>query len=112
MKIFVALLSMFLFSVIVSAQTKTDLQKLVETEIAFAVTAEAKGTKAAFLEFLSDEAVIFRPSEINGKSFWKSQPESSALLVWKPSWADVSSDGKLGYTTGGWEFLPKGKTDK
>jgi len=112
MKILVALLSTFLFSVNIFAQTKTDLQKLVETEIAFAVAAEAKGTKAAFLEFLTDEAVIFQPSETNGKMFWKNQPESPALLAWKPSWADISSDGKLGYTTGGWEFRPKGKADK
>ena len=112
MKIFAAFLSMFLFSVTISAQAKTDLQKLVETEIAFAQTAEAKGTKSAFLEFLSDDAVIFRPAEINGKAFWKNQPESPVLLAWKPSWADVSSDGKIGYTTGGWELLPKGKTDK
>lgn len=102
----------FLFSVNSFTQTKTELRKLVETEIAFADAAESKGTKAAFLEYLSDEAIIFRPSETNGKTFWKTQPESSALLAWRPSWADVSSDGNLGYTTGGWEFYPKGKSDK
>lgn len=92
-------------------QTKTDLQKLVETEIAFAKTAESKGTKAAFLEYLSDDAVIFRPEARNGKEFWQPQAETSALLSWSPAWADVSSDGKLGYTTGGWEYRPKGKTN-
>jgi ketosteroid isomerase-like protein len=112
MKTFISLFLVFLYCINTYAQTKTNLQKLVETEIAFARAAETKGTKAAFLEFLSDEAVVFRPSEINGKLFWKNQPESVALLVWKPLWADVSSDGKLGYTTGGWELLPKGKTDK
>ena len=109
MKSFFTLFLTFLISITVFGQTKTNLQKLVETEIAFAQTAEAKGTKTAFLEFLSDEAIIFRPSETNGKTFWKTQPESSALLVWRPSWADISSDGNLGYTTGGWELRPKGK---
>ena len=94
------------------AQSKADLQKLVETEIAFAKTAEMKGTKAAFLEFLADEGIIFQPTEINGKQFWNARPDSPALLSWRPNWADISSDGKLGYTTGGWEYRVNGKTDE
>jgi ketosteroid isomerase-like protein len=94
----------------VFAQSKTDLQKLVETEMAFAAAAEAKGTKAAFLEYLSDDGIIFQPVAKNGKAAWQLRPESPALLAWRPAWADVSSDGRLGYTTGGWEFRPDGKT--
>jgi ketosteroid isomerase-like protein len=111
MKMLAALLT-FLFCVSAFAQTKIDLQKLVETEMAFARAAEAKGTKAAFLEFLADDAVIFVPAETNGKFFWKNNAESPALLAWSPVWADVSSDGNLGYTTGGWESRPKGKADQ
>ncbi|MCU1289100.1 MAG: hypothetical protein JWN60_1329 [Acidobacteria bacterium] len=112
MKPLAALIVAFVVFVHVNAQTKTDLQKLVETEIAFAKAAEAKGTKAAFLEFLSDEGVIFQPTEMNGKSYWKNQPESAALLSWRPTRADISSDGNLGYTTGGWELRPNGKIGK
>ncbi len=93
------------------AQPKADLQKLVETEISFAKTSETKGTKAAFLEFLDDDGIIFQPTEINGKASWMARPDSPSLLSWRPNWADISSDGNLGYTTGGWEFRPKGKTD-
>lgn len=95
-----------------NAPVKNDLQKLVETEKAFAKTAADKNTKAAFLEFLADDGIVFNPTEANGKLVWKARPESPALLAWNPAWADISSDGKLGYTTGGWEFRPKGKTDK
>ena len=95
-----------------NAPTKNDLQKLVETEQTFAKTAADKNTKAAFLEFLADDGIVFNPTEANGKLVWKARPESPALLAWNPAWADISSDGKLGYTTGGWEFRPKGKTDK
>lgn len=95
-----------------SAPVNSDLQKLVETEQQFARTAAEKGTKAAFLEFLADDGVIFNPTEMNGKLIWKNRPESPALLSWNPAWADISSDGKFGYTTGGWEFRPKGKTDQ
>ncbi len=91
---------------------KTDLQNLVETEKSFAQTAAEKGTKTAFLTFLADDGIIFNPTETNGKLVWKARPESPALLAWNPVWADLSSDGKLGYTTGGWEFRPKGKTDQ
>ncbi len=94
------------------AQSKGDLQKLVETEISFAKTSETKGTKAAFLEFLADDGIIFNPTEINAKAVWKERPDSPALLSWRPNWADISSDGNLGYTTGGWEFSPNGKTDE
>lgn len=110
-KMFILLLTMF-GAIGVSAQTKTDLQKLAETEKLFAKTAEEKGTRTAFLEFLTDDAIIFSPAEANGKLVWKLRPESSALFARNPVWADVSADGKLGYTTGGWELRPKGKTDK
>ncbi len=91
---------------------KTDLQKLVETEQFFAITAAEKGTKTAFLTFLADDGIVFNPTETNGKLVWKARPESPALLAWNPAWADISSDGKLGYTTGGWEYRPKGKADQ
>jgi ketosteroid isomerase-like protein len=86
------------------------LQKLVATEQAFSKASETKGTKNAFLEFLADDAITFNPTETNGKLFWQNRPESPAWLNWSPAWADVSSDGSFGYTTGGWSFHPKGKT--
>lgn len=95
-----------------SVVTTSDLQKLVATEKEFAAFAAEKGTKAAFLNFLADDGIVFNPTEVNGKLSWKGRPESPALLAWNPVWADISNDGKFGYTTGGWEYRPKGKTDK
>lgn len=89
-------------------RSENTLQMLVETEKAFAKTAGQKGTKAAFLEFLADDGVTFNPTETNGKLFWQNRPESVSWLNWSPDWADVSSDGSFGYTTGGWSFHPKG----
>lgn len=109
---FFSFIFVFLFAINASAQSKADLQRVVETEIAFAKAAEMKGTKAAFLEFLADDGIIFRPTGINGKQFWNARADSPALLSWRPNWADISSDGKLGYTTGGWEFRATGKTDE
>lgn len=91
---------------------RPNVKRLVATEMSFARTAALRGTKAAFLTFLDDNGVVFNPTEVNGKLSWKRRPESPALLSWHPAWADLSSDGSLGYTTGGWEYRPKGKTDK
>ncbi|MEZ5344915.1 MAG: hypothetical protein R2681_05085 [Pyrinomonadaceae bacterium] len=92
-------------------QNRSDLEKLVETEKAFAQTARDKTVKQAFLEFLSDDAIVFEPSAVNAKKVWSARPESSALLQWNPVWADISRDDKIGYTTGDWSFHPKGKDD-
>lgn len=110
MKILAPFLLVLLLAQISLAQTGNSLNKLVETEKTFAEFAEQKGVKAAFLEFLTDDAIVFQPTETNAKLFWQNQPESTTLLAWSPAWADVSSDGNLGYTTGGWTLYPKGKT--
>lgn len=95
----------------VCAQSKTDLEKIVETEKAFAKFAAEKGIKPAFLEFLADDGIMFLPAATNGKESWRARPESPALLSWYPVYADVSSNGVLGYTTGPGEYRPQGKSD-
>ncbi|HMJ09077.1 MAG TPA: hypothetical protein VK468_08730 [Pyrinomonadaceae bacterium] len=83
---------------------QTDLQKLVETEKAFAAMAAEKGIKQAFLANMSGDAVIFQPDKVNGIQYWTARGESKGSLVWTPNYADVSSNGIIGYTTGNWEF--------
>ncbi|MDQ6788815.1 MAG: nuclear transport factor 2 family protein, partial [Acidobacteriota bacterium] len=90
---------------------QSDLNKIVETEKSFAQDAAEKGIRSAFLEFLADDGLVFNPNPTNGKEFWRSRPESIALLSWNPTFADISSNGILGYTTGDYEYRPKGKTD-
>lgn len=103
------------FSVVVFAsvsafsQKMTDLEKLVDTERAFARAAAEKSTKEAFLEFLADDSIVFEPTAVNGIEVWKKRPPSVGLLSWEPVWADINADGDLGYTTGPWQFWPKGK---
>jgi ketosteroid isomerase-like protein len=107
---FYFLLFTFAFASFASAQT--DLENLVRTEKLFAEFTAEKGMKQGFLEFLANDGIIFQPTATNGKEVWKAKPDSPALLAWNPTFADISSDGKLGYTTGDWEFRPKGKDDK
>ncbi|CAN5584675.1 hypothetical protein BH10ACI2_BH10ACI2_24860 [soil metagenome] len=109
MKLFVTLFALALAAVQVSAQT--DLQRLVDTEHAFAQTAAEKGTRVAFLANMADDGLVFTPDKVNGKEYWTARKEGTSLLSWAPNYADVSSNGLLGYTTGNWEFRAKGKDD-
>ena len=90
---------------------QSDLEKLVATERAFAKTALDKGTRSAFLEFMSGDAVVFGPDRTLARPFWTARQESPAALVWAPNFADISSNGILGYTTGNWEYRAKGRDD-
>ena len=112
MKIIFCILIMFMSSLAIFSQVNADLEKLVETEKAFAKTALDESVKQAFLKFLADDGVLFQPAAVNGKKAWQKRPESPALLAWNPVWADISANGEIGYTTGDWDFRPKGKDDE
>jgi len=109
MKYFALTLIFALLSASAFSQKMTDLDKLVATERAFAKAAAETSTKEAFLKFLADDAIVFEPTAVNGKEVWNKRPPSVGLLSWEPVWADISADGTIGYTTGPWEFRPKGK---
>ena len=110
MKIFYLTALILCFSFTVSSQS--DLDKLAATERSFAKTALDKGTRSAFLEFMSGDAIVFVPERTVAKPYWTGRPESQGALIWAPNFGDVSSNGILGYTTGNWEFRAKGKSDE
>src|SRR5437868_10756079 len=109
MKVLFTLILLLLTYAVGSAQG--DLQKLVDTEHEFARAAAEKGTKTAFLAYLTDDAVVFVPDQTNGKAFWTARGDTSSLLSWAPNYADISANGIMGYTTGNWEFRANGKGD-
>ena len=88
------------------------VDQLFAAERAFAEAAAVNEVRAAFLSVLADDAVIFRPEAVNGREYWSSREAASpARLIRRPSFADISSNGMLGYTTGAVEFHPKGGPD-
>jgi ketosteroid isomerase-like protein len=105
-------LVVFLAGTLLNSQDTDDLNKLVQTEKAFARLAASKSVKQAFLEVFADQGVVFQPAAVNAKKFWGERPESPALLAWSPVWADISSTGNLGYTTGDWDYRPQGIDDQ
>ena len=73
---------------------------MVATERKFYQTGQEKGTRAAFLEFLADDAIVFRPGPVNGKEIWTERAETGLDLVWEPTFAAISRSADFGYDTG------------
>ena len=80
------------------------LTAIVEAERAFNRAAAEQGTKEAFLAFMEEEAILFRPQPVPGKKWMLERPAPAGTLSWRPIFADVSAAGDLGYTTGPYEF--------
>lgn len=94
-----------LFSQAPSVQTIDGAQR------AFELAISEKGAKDAFLEFLSDDSIVFQPEATNGKEFWRSYVDDRpGRLIRRAEFSDNSSNGIIGYTTGNWEWTPKGST--
>ena len=101
---------MALLSTFAPAQSSGN-ESVREAQIAFQRTLGQKGQKAAFLEVLADDAVIFQPDAVNGKQYWsamKAEPEGR--LRREMLYMDLASNGQMGYSTGKWDWTPKGKT--
>lgn len=82
----------------------SDLAAMVAAEYAFSNLSVQKGIREAFLIYLSDDAILFRPQPVTGKQLHQQRPASPAGLVWWPIFADISRAGDMGCSTGPWEF--------
>ncbi|HEY0430602.1 MAG TPA: DUF4440 domain-containing protein [Pyrinomonadaceae bacterium] len=93
----------------VSPVKKSPLQSMIETEFAFAKMSLDQGTRPAFMAFIADDGVLFRPRAVKGKQWMTEHPvpppsDKRALLSWYPAVAEIALAGDMGYTTGPWEF--------
>jgi ketosteroid isomerase-like protein len=86
------------------------LQTLVESERAFARASVEKGMRDAFLQFLAEDGVIFRPLPVLGKPWFEARPPAPGRLIWEPVYGDIARSADLGFTTGPWEFRPDDTT--
>ncbi|MGD9628016.1 MAG: nuclear transport factor 2 family protein [Pyrinomonadaceae bacterium] len=91
-----------------SAIGQSDLQSMVDADRSLASRAVETGARSAYLEYLADDGVIFRPDAVRGKEYWNLHPsEPAEILKRKMEFADISASGLLGYTTGVWETEPR-----
>lgn len=87
--------------VVALAETPADaLRAMVEAEKKFYETGQEKGTRAAFLEFLAEDGIIFRPGPLNGRESWTKRTETGFDLVWEPTFAAIARSADFGYDTG------------
>jgi ketosteroid isomerase-like protein len=110
-----AILALIL-SVAAIAQAQTPLQEMVKTEQAFSKMAEEKNAHDAFLAFIADDGLLFRPGAVNGKKWLLEHPappsDKKPLLAWQPAFAGMAASGDMGFTTGPWEFKADVKDEK
>jgi ketosteroid isomerase-like protein len=93
-----------------TAQAQTPLQEMVLTEQAFSRMAAEKNTRDAFMAYIADDGLLFRPEAVNGKKWMLEHPvppsDKRPLLAWQPAFAGMAAAGDLGFTTGPWESKP------
>ena len=103
-------LVLLILSIVSIAQGQTPLQDMVKTEQAFSKMAEEKTAREAFMAFIADDGLLFRPGAVNGKKWMIEHPvppsDKKPLLAWQPSFAGMSASGDMGFTTGPWESKP------
>lgn len=103
---FAVLLIVICFAMVANGQSA--LQEMVKTEQAFSKMAEEKNARDAFMAFIADDGLLFRPGAVNGKKWMLEHPvppsDKKPLLAWQPNFAGMSASGEMGFTTGPWEF--------
>jgi ketosteroid isomerase-like protein len=80
------------------------IETLIEAERAFSARSVAQGMRPAFLAYLADDGVIFRPGPINGVQSWRTRQDVPGVLEWAPEFVELSGAGDLGFSTGPWVY--------
>ncbi|HXA38961.1 MAG TPA: nuclear transport factor 2 family protein [Phenylobacterium sp.] len=83
-----------------------DPAPVIAAEHAFAARAAEIGVAPSFLEFMTDEAIVFSPDPLLARAVYGARPapkppkDGGTLLNWWPNFAGVARSGDLGFTTG------------
>ena len=59
-----------------------DYEDLVAAEQRFAADAATRGTRAAFLEALAPDGLVYGPGPTHGKRSWEARPDDGSRLEW------------------------------
>jgi len=95
------------------------LQRMVATERAFAAATAEVGVRDGFLAFFAADAIQIRagspPTVEPARDGLAAQPFQKLpvanQLIWEPFTGHMSSDGTLGWLTGGYVFLNRGQQE-
>ncbi|MEP6955671.1 MAG: nuclear transport factor 2 family protein, partial [Chthoniobacterales bacterium] len=87
-------------------------QRIIEREKQFLEMGLAQGTRAAFLEFLAEDAIAFEPGPANARQIWKARPEDTISSKWEPLFLGVSRGCDLAFTSGPSEWRKQSNDEK
>jgi ketosteroid isomerase-like protein len=90
-----------------------DSAAVLDADQAFARLSRQQGVRAAFLAYMADDAVLFRPGPVSGRAYLAAQPASPpprTELIWAPVHVGVAGRGDLGYTSGPYELRATDRT--
>lgn len=92
----------FLFFLInFQVKSQPSINALIAAEKDFASSSITRGTKAAFLENTDSNSIVFvHEQPQHAREVWEKRNKQPFILNWRPEYAEISLDGKLGYTTG------------
>lgn len=107
----VALAPLFAVALTLDEPIPPALQKMADTERAFARRAQEVSVREAFIEFFADESIGFEPGPVAARESLRKRPPSPVRveLLWEPRYGDIAKAGDLGYLTGPSERTPPGK---
>jgi len=90
--------------IVTTCYAQQKVEDLIAAEKSFASYALANNTKDAFLNSIDSSAMHLdnKGNAINGLEFWTKAEKRNAKLSWMPQYAEISSSGNFGYTTGPW----------
>jgi ketosteroid isomerase-like protein len=89
-----------------------DAASLAAAETAFAARSTKAGVRDAFLHYLAQDAVLFRPGPVNGREIYEKSPEPPIVLDWRPAYVEVAASGDFGLSTGPWKITSRTDASK
>jgi ketosteroid isomerase-like protein len=86
------------------ASGSTAFEDVRAADAAFAAAAGEIGYHAAFIEYLAEDAVLFRPQAVRGQEWLATHEPASGRLEWSPAAAAAGCSATLAVTTGPWRY--------
>src|SRR4026208_865013 len=103
--LFASIFCFFLQGCFKAKKDKTILAKeeIIKADETFSNMSRHQGMKKAFLEFIDDNGILLRPGHppiigADAIDFLSQANDTLYTLTWKPSAAEVSTSGDLGFT--------------